>query len=315
MKSWKIGAIAGLIAGIIAGLVAVFITAPLIFRLGLPYLWIPLSPETTFTKIAIIEFTIVLIWGIILGIIYSRIQELIPGNRILKGLLFGLAYYWIFSIRIAMISFAYGQPVFMDARSLLFLHPIIYGLVLGILYKAPKEKSKIKKHEIMSGIIPGAITGFIFAVGIIIYFILLAYFGGVLGFSELIPDYLTDIEFIIYQFMSHGWMNMLWFAVYGAFYAEFYDKIPGKAIIKGGIFGFIIWLITNAPIGLYCYAHGDIGNANGFGLFLPEGYLYIGIVLEGIYKRRYRAFIIAAIVYAIVTIRLIISSLLGWIPS
>jgi len=54
MKSWKIGAIAGLIAGIIAGLVAVFITTPLVFKLGLPYLWKPLPPETSFTKIAMV---------------------------------------------------------------------------------------------------------------------------------------------------------------------------------------------------------------------------------------------------------------------
>jgi hypothetical protein len=311
MKSWQIGAIAGLIAGIIAGLVAVFITTPLIFRLGLPYLWKPLPPETIFTKIAIIEFTIILIWGIILGIIYSRIQDLIPGNRIFKGLLFGLAYYWIFSIRIAILSFAYGARGLPLFRDFLFLHPIIYGLILGILYKAPKEKLKIKKHEIMSGIIPGAITGLIYATTVIIYWILLTYFGTVLWISELIPDYLIDIEFIIYQLMSHGWMNMLWFAVYGAFYAEFYDKIPGKAIIKGAIFGFIIWLITNAHMGLYYYAHGDIVMANTYGLFAPEGYIFIGIVLEGIYKRRSRAFIIAAIVYAIGWIRIIISGLLG----
>jgi len=51
--------------------------------------------------------------------------------------------------------------------------------------------------------------------------------------------------------------------------------------------------------------------ANSYGLFAPEGYIFIGIVLEGIYKRRYRAFIIAGIVYAISWIRFVISLLLG----
>jgi len=308
-NSLKIGIISGLIAGIVASLVNISFYAPLIFKLGLPYYYIPQPPETPFIKIAITEITITFIWGIILGIIYSKIHDMIPGKGVFKGLIFGLAYYLIYSIRIAIFHVAYGSML-EAASALLLIAPIVYGLVLGILYKAPKEKLKIKKHEILSGVIPGAITGFIFGTAVIISFVISTYFGVILGFLEIFPDYLADFEFIIYQFMNHGWINMLWYAVFGAIYAEFYYRIPGRSIIKGAIFGLIIWLITSFRISLYWLAYGSLSWAFQWGL-LPDLYIFVGILLEGVYRRQPRAIIISGIVYAIVIIRTILLGLLS----
>ena len=308
MKSWKIGAVSGLIAGIIAGLIAAFITTPLIFRLGLTYYLLSPPPETPLTKIFTTEIILMGIWGVFLGIIYSKIQDLIPGRGVLKGLIFGLALYLILNIRGAIFLTAYGL-LDMALGSLMGLSTIIYGLMLGILYKAPKEKLVTKKHEIMSGVIPGVFTGLIFGIAVTIKFILSAYFGTIFGFMETYPDYLKDVGFIISQLGAHTVINMFLMGIFGAFYAMFYDRIPGKGIIKGSIFGLIIWAIIDLLGALYWLVYGYLGWALFAGLVSLDIYVFFGLVLEGLYKRRPRAFLVAGAVFVIVIIRTIMSSL------
>jgi hypothetical protein len=108
MKSWKVGAIAGLIAGIVAGSIFIFINIPLNFKLGLPYLWYPPPSDTPFMKFAMTEITFNIIWGIVSGIMYSRIYDLIPGRSILKAIIFGLGLYLIVEVRGAFFSIVYG---------------------------------------------------------------------------------------------------------------------------------------------------------------------------------------------------------------
>jgi hypothetical protein len=302
MKSWKIGAVSGLIAGIVAGLIAVFITVPLHFKLGIPYWWLPPPPDTPFMKIAMTEITFNIIWGIFLGIIYSRIQDLIPGKGVLKGLIFGLGYYFITSIRLAILAAPYGK--YAEAIGLLlFIGPIIYGLVLGMLYRAPKEKLVARKHEIMRGIKLGVITGIILGIAVEITLVLSAYFGATFGFMETFPDYLTDIGFIIGQWGSHILINMILWGFMGAFYVMFYDRIPGKGIIKGCIFGLAYYLITGLRLGLICLAYGSLSYALWMGLIMPDVHIFAGLLLEGFYKKRSRAFLIAGIFFIIGIIR------------
>ena len=263
-----------------------------------------------FIIIAMTKFTIIFIWGIILGIIYSRIHDLIPGKGILKGLIFGLTYYLIFNIRNVTFMIAYGfYPLVIGA--FLYISPIIYGLMLGILYKAPKEKMKVTEHDLKSGIIPGAITGLIFGIAAQISFIMSTYFGFIFVFTEVIPDYLTDIGFIIAQIGNHVWINMLWYAIFGAFYAKFYDRIPGKSLVKGAIFGLIMWLIANVPNSVYHLVYGQLGAATQWGLFSPEFYIFPGLLLEGFYKKRTRAILMAGVIFAIHIIKVAVVGLLS----
>jgi hypothetical protein len=302
MKSWKIGAIAGLIAGIFAGIVAAFILVPMLFKLGLPYYSLPQPPDTPFIKIGMTEIILTTIWGILLGIIYSRIHNLIPGKGILKGLIFGLGWYFILNIRWVIFSIPYG---YLDnaLSQLLFISPIIYGIVLAILYKTPKEKFEIKKRKIIDGVIPGVITGLIFSLLVIIGYVVGAYTGIIFSFMETYPDYLSDIEFIIYQYMNHAWVNMFLMGIYGAIYAMFYDNIPGKGLIKGSIFGLIIWSIIDLQTGLYYLMYGSLSWALTVGIESADLYIFFGLVLEGLYKKRSRAFLIAGAVAVVYIIR------------
>jgi len=309
MKSWKIGAIAGLIAGIISGIIWIIIGVPLIFKLANAgyvalYYWLPPPPETPFIRIAMAEIPIFIIWGTILGILYSRIQDLIPGKGISKGLIFGLGFYLITSVRLAIILLPYGL-IFDAYTGLLNFHPIIYGLLLGIFYKAPKEKLKINKHEIMSGIIPGVITGLIYGIAVEIMLVLSAYFGTTFGFMETYPDYLTDFGFIIGQWGSHMLINMILWGILGAWYAMFYDRIPGKGIVKGSIFGLVYYFFTSFRVGLLCLAYGSLSNALWAGLIAVDLFILGGLVLEGIYNKRSRTrvFLLAGIVFIIGIIR------------
>jgi hypothetical protein len=303
----KIGIISGLIAGIVAGSIHVSIIVPLIFELGLPYWSLPPPPETPFMKIAMTEITFNMIWGIILGIIFSRIYDLIPGKGVSKGLIFGLAYYLIYSIKSTAFMAAYGNyPVAIG--SLLLIHPIIYGLVLGILFKAPKPKLKIIKHDIMSGLYTGIITTFVFSMTIIILYYIQTYFGAIIGLVKDYPDYLTDIGFIIAQFGSHAVINLFHFCIYGIFYARFYERIPGKDVLKGSIFGLVIFVITTWRFAVYWFSYGSLDMAIFCGLTSPGLYIFIGLLFEGFYKKRARAFLVAGVVFIIMIITSIIMS-------
>lgn len=245
------------------------------------------------------------IWGIFLGIIYFRIHNLIPGKSILKGLIFGLGWYFILNIRWVIFSMPYG---YLDTAltQLLFISPIIYGIVLGIIYKAPKEKIEIKKRKIIDGVIPGVITALIFSLLVIIGYVVGAYTGIVFSFMETYPDYLADIEFIIYQYMNHAWVNMFLMGIYGAIYAMFYNKIPGKGLFKGSIFGLIIWAIIDLQTGLYYLMYGMLNWALTMGIESADLYIFFGLVLEGLYKKRSRTLLFAGVVAVIYILRNVI---------
>ena len=148
MKNWKIGAVSGLIAGIINGiLVTVF--ARLISSMGLLD---PPFPEIIPYSIEI-NILLGIFWGIVLGMIFSKVHRLIPGNSLLKGFYFGLIFYIIYAIRIHSFFLAYGAFI-LDDLILNLTWPISLT-ILGILYHylqikyRPAEVPKIKTYKIV----------------------------------------------------------------------------------------------------------------------------------------------------------------------
>ena len=163
MKSWKIGAIAGLIAGIVLGF-ALEITSRINLSMGLlhPY-WQPIAINNLIVLIPLFGF-----WGIVLGIIYSRFYSIIPKKGIWKGIVYGLILYFIIGIRIITFDLAYGR--IQGSLGNIYLHFInmfVYGLVLGFLYqflstrfRFSEKKIKIKEYDIIIGFVPAIIAGF-----------------------------------------------------------------------------------------------------------------------------------------------------------
>ncbi|MCW4033283.1 MAG: hypothetical protein NWF08_07855, partial [Candidatus Bathyarchaeota archaeon] len=164
MKSWQIGAIAGLIAGIIAGIVySIFIKLAVSIGFYDPS-WRPIFENSFETNIIL-----PIIWGMFFGIIYSKTRSLIPGKGASRDLFFGLILVLIIWIRHATFSLAYGW--YLNAIGLFFtgfFKWIAFGLVLGLLYDFlcnryyPKKKElKIKTYDMQGGILPGAIAGIV----------------------------------------------------------------------------------------------------------------------------------------------------------
>jgi len=221
MKSWKIGAISGLIAGIAAGIVYSIILVGM-DSIGLPH---PFELEpfliqfTSTIEMFATEIILATIWGVILGAIYSWFFDLIPGKKVSKGLLFGLIYYLIYNFRGGMLALYYGFvfTAFSGFLSGLFTW-IVYGLVLSISYEfmssryyIPKDRKPIRTYPVMSGIFPGAFAGCVY--GIVAFFDNLLM--GLLGIWAWIPNYLADIEFLIYQLGTHVFFNLIWGTVFG----------------------------------------------------------------------------------------------------
>lgn len=232
MKSWKIGAIAGLIAGIVAGIAGVT-SAIIQFNMGIHYFFLEPPPETQITSIIVREITINTIYGIGLGIIYSRIHDLIPGNSLKKGIYYGLVLWIIFNFRTAVIALMYG---FYDWAIIFLLMwtLIIYGPVLGIFYEklgskyiGVQKRAKKKELDLLKGIQVGAIAGIVYGTIVFLTNTVSAYigiYGQIPGTME--SPYLTDIGFIMSQLGAHIVFNLFWGAIFGVFFVFFYDRIP-----------------------------------------------------------------------------------------
>ena len=172
--SWKIGAVSGLIAGIVTGFLGIHY-AQFIFSLGLPFWTHPPSDYPLMSHIVIVELTMAIIWGIAIGIIYSKVYDLIPGKHIYKGLVFGIILTLIWSVRWVTWDIAYSWIPELKG-DLLSLHLyLVFGILLGILYEflskeydVVQDESKIKKFDLRMGIIVGAIGGLLG--GITIFF-------------------------------------------------------------------------------------------------------------------------------------------------
>jgi len=253
MKSWKIGAVSGLLAGIVLGVVYE-ICNQIAASLGLfePY-WRPIVVNNIVVNILLFGF-----WGFILGIIFSKINNIIPRKDLSKGPVYGLFLYFIIVFRIETFSIPYG--LFLDAvggNFAGFFSWLTYGSVLGILYKYlsdrfyhPKKEVKIKTYDMRSGLFPGAIAGFCGGMPAAISQVV-GHVTGYWGVPATSGQLISTIEYWWNQAGTHILINMIWGTVFGAIFAIVYDLVPGKKIRKGILFGLIMFFITTFLVGTW----------------------------------------------------------------
>jgi hypothetical protein len=125
--------------------------------------------------------------------------------------------------------------------------------------------------------------------------------GVVLGTVSLVTSYIFGLHFRILEAPGglEIWdpslvrlfalatlsLGVIWGTIMGVIYAKFYDRVPGKGILKGLYFGLIIWLIKDIMAGSYlALTMLEIPSAiilliNGF--FMWPAY---GLVLGFLYK-------------------------------
>jgi len=81
-----------------------------------------------------------LIWAIILGMIFAKVYNIVPGKRIMKGLYFGLIFFLLGTFQTASYWFGWGAiQLALWSYWVGFFHAIAFGLVLGLLYRKPSE--------------------------------------------------------------------------------------------------------------------------------------------------------------------------------
>ncbi|WP_455278408.1 hypothetical protein [[Eubacterium] cellulosolvens] len=243
-SSWKIGAVSGLIAGIVAGIIGALIAIIYVYA-GLPF-----NPHAsniadipTFVTITI---TLTIIWGIILGAIYSRAHEVISDKIIKKGLLYGLFCALIFPIRDAFFLTSYFYIDSLTSINMVIYALVVwipFGIILATLYGrwCKDGKQEIVTYDMKSGINPGAIAGLI--AGVLASFIdtFYVYIG---LYPAASPTYFTDINLILSVFGTHIFIHLIYGAFWGAVFARAYNIIPKKGIVKGLCYGLILFLIS-----------------------------------------------------------------------
>jgi len=231
-----------------------------------------------------------LIWGAILGVIYSKTYDLIPGKAISKGLIFGMIIALITNVRDVSFWLPFGLYTIPSISWSLvgFFQYVSYGLILGILYQTlltkyriSKEKLKINTYDVSGGLLIGAIAGLTDGVVSSISDVL----GTRIGLFPATPIPITPIPYlaIIGQTLL---INMIWGTILGVVFVNAYDLIPGKGILKGICFSLIFFLISSLRMAVYFGGFGDMIMAWSYGFvgFFGTGIAF-GVALGYLYKK------------------------------
>jgi len=282
----KIGIISGLVAGIVAGIMGI-IASVILFDFWSAIWVVPNSTTISIFKIATVEFSLAIVWGVILGVIYSKTYNLIPGRGISKGLIYGLFCYLIVPIRDAGFSIVY--LFYIGAISLIiwgFLIWLPYGLTIGFLYEillkryyATIKKRKIIEYDMRSGIHLGAIAGLI---GGVVAFVAIFIFESK-DYWALVPSEIFNIV-LISRLGTHTFIHMMWGIVFGAIFAKVYNLISGKGIMKGLYYGLIVLLITGIHTSFTYIARGNIPIGLAYLLVDVPALITFGLILGALYK-------------------------------
>jgi hypothetical protein len=283
----KNGYIMGMVAGAIAGVVGA-LAASIAFMaaviLGLPWPPYPISSVLTITFMTshvTFEIMYYLVFGPIYGVIYSMYYDSTPGKGILKGLVFGLFLFLISNFYYGVLVESWG--LFGEVGGAIgpwwmgFFTLTTYGIVLGALYKKPIRA--ISEYNVKSGVFSGAIAGVITGVVAIISLIM----GVILGVWERVPGILSATFFTASHIFEIV-VAIVFGAIFGVIYSMYHDSTPGKGILKGLVFGLILFFISRARIAILIGGYGYINTAiiitwHGFFTF----FVY-GIVLSLLYK-------------------------------
>jgi len=138
----KSGMTVGAIAGLIGGIVAFILQFINTFIIEVPNSWLDqISSNISIVNLAAIEIVPMTVWGVIFSTLFVLFFDRIPGKGSVKGLYFGLILCLLCVIR----KFSWGIPYAMRYDTMIMgiitysLMFIIYGLVLGLLYKKPPK--------------------------------------------------------------------------------------------------------------------------------------------------------------------------------
>jgi hypothetical protein len=135
-----------------------------------------------------------------------------------------------------------------------------------------------------NAILAGAIAGAVADIAVITSFYVLANTGVIqppVGTMEI----WTPSMFMLLG-VAHLSLDIFWGMIGGAAYSYLYSLIPGKAAVKGLIFGFSIWVIKDVAAGSYLAL--TMMQVNSAILLIIGGFvmwIVYGLVLGYLYKK------------------------------
>lgn len=135
------------------------------------------------------------------------------------------------------------------------------------------------KNALLAGAIAGSIMGIVnFALGY-----MLSYIGVTepLGGSwEIAQSLLMLIVLALFS------LSVIWGTFFGVIYGRFFDNIPGKGVMKGLVYGLLVWIAKDVAAGSYVtliFMATTISiNLILVGLFM---WIVYGLVIGYLYKK------------------------------
>jgi hypothetical protein len=239
------------------------------------------------------------VWGIIFGIFFSLVYDLIPSKYISKGFFYGLIIFLITNFRDDSFLWPYGSlflSLILAWYFIGFFQSITYGTILSLFYRKlstkyniPKSKSVIQTYSVMSGFHIGAVAGLLGGV----FALLSRVLGGLIGLFPFLYVNMKGGQIIIEDFSlqllaglsSQIFINMIWGIVMGMIYAKVYNLVPGNGVRKGLIFGMIFLLVASFRTSTYLFLWGDLDTAWQFIFIGFFNALFYGIFLGILYKK------------------------------
>jgi len=102
----------------------------------------------------------------------------------------------------------------------------------------------------------------------------------------------ATVDFLIGQFGTHVFINMVWGTIFGMIYPKVYSLVLGKGVMKGLIYGLTVFLITGFQYTIWFWSMAAFHKLWLFvattGPSLLVGFiefLVFGLVLGALYKK------------------------------
>jgi hypothetical protein len=153
ISGFHLGAIAGLFGGMAASVFAVLGPGIGLWKIGGGTVEITLD---FWWAIAGNHIWINILWGIIFGLMFTQVYDLVPGKKITKGLVYGLTLFLLTTFLLG--TYWNIMAVYAEAWLLIegnvgtqlvgFAQAVVFGLVLGLLYRKPTESPAEKKEKL-----------------------------------------------------------------------------------------------------------------------------------------------------------------------
>ncbi len=265
-NGYFVGMFAGAISGVVGAIGAtISLILAAIFKLPWSDATLPGVLSFNFlTTHLVYEIMTYLVFGSIFGVIYSIYYDSTPSKGISKGLVFGLILYLISNIRTGVLNVVYfgyeGSSIFAWWWAGFFTL-VSYGLVLGFLYEKPTQA--IRRYDMKSGVFYGTVAGIVSGI-VATIFMVIGVNLKVWDPEHVLPGLLLSTFFVthhIFEFL----VAIAFGAIFGAIFSMYYYSTPGKGVLKGLVYGLILYLMANIRIGVLC-----MGYVAGVGAALPR---------------------------------------------